>query len=125
VNAAFAACDKSTVLAVAAEKADAAARKAQQEKFDKEANDKTNAEADAKRARTKQLRDSLKGDRLKIWDKYGEPTYWDGELSKIGEWRYTETITRGAYEGPCDTFVTFKGDKKISEKETGYACKLR
>lgn len=84
---------------------------------DQAAAEKKAAEAEKRRRAT------LKGDRLRIYDKYGEPTNWDGDLDKTPEWRWHLTKTSpSGIEADCLTVVTFKGMKKVRETETA-PCK--
>ncbi len=73
----------------------------------------------------KKLVASLKGDRARIYKAYGKPTNWKGdktvEKANIWEWYLDKEL--GALKGTCWTTVTFKGDTKASEKESGAACK--
>lgn len=119
----FAACEKQMTERRAAyvkRDADQATERAAADKKRQEeqaAAEKRQAEAEKKR------RASLKGDRLKIYDKYGEPTNWDGDLDKTPEWRWHLTKTSpSGIEADCLTVVTFKGMKKVRETETA-PCK--
>ena len=119
----FAACEKqmtdSRASFVKRDTEYAAAQAAGQKRLAEEAAAREKAAAE----RLKKLRASLKGDRLKIYDKYGEPTNWDGDIDTTPEWRWHETRTLGSIEGDCVTTVRFKGKKKVGETESGIACK--
>jgi len=118
--------------------ADQLAKCEAQHAADEEAGKKQNAEFQAARdkheqeqiaegkkrvAEEKKLRASLKGDRARIYDAYGKPTNWDGELGTTPEWRWFLDKTRMGYEATCWTYVRFKGNKKVKEWKDGEACK--
>jgi len=118
----FAACEKQMsdrrAMLVKRDSDVATARSADAKKFSEEQAARREAEA----AKLKQRRASLKGDRGRIYDKYGEPTNWDGDLDKTPEWRWHLTKTKRGIEGDCVTVVKFKGMKKVSETQTS-ECK--
>jgi hypothetical protein len=114
-------CEVDYAAAVKAQKVHDAERDAA---FDRQM--KENAER-AKKAELaeKALRASLKQDRGRIYDRYGKPTNWDGDLDKTPEWSWVLEKTHLGYEASCWTFVRFKGNKKVKEWQDGEACKWK
>jgi hypothetical protein len=95
---------------------------------DRRAREKASDDAQAAReAAAKAVFDKLKGDRLAIAKKLGLPsTPASAQVPKATSWTYSEYRGgRGELQGHlCKTVITFKGDKKTSEKNTGPGCKL-
>jgi len=98
------------------------AKKAFDQGVERQANQRQEQQARAD-ARTKKLREGLKGDRLRIFDKLGEPSDYAGDIAKAAVWTYEHNTLQGATTtGTCKTTYKFSGDKLVDTQKRGNGC---
>lgn len=94
-----------------------ASRRQAEERAKKEA-----AERAARKARNAKLRKNLRGDRVTVFDKKGEPNDYTGPLEKAPVWSYDGGTYHDATLVPCTWTYKFKGNKLVSQSKRGPGC---
>jgi hypothetical protein len=80
------------------------------------------AEKAAMKARNAKLRKKLKGDRVSVFDKMGEPDDYTGALGTAPVWSYDGGTYHDATLVPCTRTYKFKGNKLTSQSKKGPGC---
>jgi hypothetical protein len=108
-----------------------AARLEATEKFHKEIEEdrvkrRAEAEEEAKQEalKEKKFRATLKGDRLKYYDRNGAPKFDGDDIHTAKEWHWIRDRTSqyGVTKG-CWYYMRFNGNKKVKEWQEGESCK--
>lgn len=80
------------------------------------------AERAALKVRYAKLRKKLKGDRVKVFDKKGEPDDFTGALETAPVWSYDGGTYHDADLIPCTWTYKFKGNKLVDQSKKGPGC---
>lgn len=119
----FAACEKEIPAAIESRKKhDADVKKFQDDQLQKSREASAKAEAeDAKHEA--QMKKVLKGDRLKIWGREGDPSDFPGNKIQLASyWEYE--VTPSGTSMTCTVKYAFKGNKLVRKSKSGTGCIL-
>lgn len=119
----FAACEKEIPAAIESRKKhDADVQKFQDDGLQKAREASAKAEADDAKHEA-QMKKVLKGDRLKIWGREGDPSDFPGTKIQLASyWEYE--VTPSGTSMTCTVKYAFKGNKLVRKSKSGTGCIL-